>query len=129
MSEQDFTRQMPAEARTARIIMFVQGGLILAIYLLFLFLLPAQGLSGALTVLVMLNLAWGFIIVGVAFNFSSRKRWVRIAAMVVEGIIVLNGVITLLGGGNAIGSLIGLLLAVLVLYQLIRPAARVWFGG
>ncbi len=129
MSEQDFTHRMPSEARSARVIMFVQGGFVLLVYLLFLFLLPAQGLSGALTVLVLLNLAWGFIIVGVAFNFATRKRWVRIAAMVVEGIIVFLGVFTLLGGGNTIGGLINLLLAVLVIYLLIRPAARVWFGG
>ncbi|MEV5413270.1 hypothetical protein AB0K60_31110 [Thermopolyspora sp. NPDC052614] len=129
MSEQDFTREMPAEARTARVIMFVQGGLILVIYLILLFLLASQGVAGSLTVLILLNLAWGFIIVGVAFNFGSGKRWVRIAALIVEGIIVFNAALTLFSGGNVAATLIGLILAIVVLYQLTRPAARGWFGA
>lgn len=127
MPEQEFPAQMPSPVKTSRAILFVQGGLIILGILITLALL--SGNLGSLSALLLISLAWGFLIVGTAIVLGRRQKWVRIVALVVEGLIVLNYSLALFNGGNFVPNVLHLTLALVVIYQLTRPEARAWFAG
>ncbi|GIG81567.1 hypothetical protein Pka01_46940 [Planotetraspora kaengkrachanensis] len=67
-------------------------------------------------------------VVGVlAAGYHSRKKWVRVAALVIEGLVILDHGYGLMFDFNLI-SLLYLILAVIVVVRLSRSAAAAWFN-
>ncbi|MGJ6969147.1 hypothetical protein ACSDR0_45385 [Streptosporangium sp. G11] len=84
------------------------------------------GLSPFLFILFILGIATTVLTGVLAASYSSRKRWVRIAALVVEGFMILDGGYGFVSGAS-LGSLLNLVLAGVVVFQLSRPVAVAWF--
>ncbi|MEU4835048.1 hypothetical protein [Streptosporangium sp. NPDC023615] len=67
------------------------------------------------------------VLIGVlAACCRTRRKWVRITAFAVEGLVILEEGYAFVAG-SSVNGLISLFLAVVVVFQLSRPAASAWF--
>ncbi|MEV7008084.1 hypothetical protein [Streptosporangium sp. NPDC051022] len=130
MSEAYAIEPMPREVRAARMFMWFQTatgllGLVLAVIIVntmnsgddLLFPLVLLGLN------IFFPVATGALAIGC----SSRRKWVRTAVFIVEGLRIADHLSGLFLGFN-VAILLGLVLSVLVIVRLSNPAAMAWFS-
>jgi hypothetical protein len=130
MSEPYKPELMPQAVKTARLLMWIQVAIpLLGFVVLFIFFLGGStgiGGLGILPFVLILSLAITVLVGVLAASCTSRKRWVRITALVIESLMILEegyGLVT----GPSFNGLISLTLAVVVVVQLSRPVASAWF--
>ncbi|GAA3818271.1 hypothetical protein GCM10022226_43530 [Sphaerisporangium flaviroseum] len=128
MSEPHKVDLMPREVTTARWVMWVQVALsLLALVLLGFALTSAIDLSGGgLLLLLGLGIVTTILLGVLAARYPSRRRWVRITAFVVEGLLILDWGYNV-ASDFTVTSLFNVILPVIVVILLSRPAASAWF--
>jgi hypothetical protein len=122
----------PQSVRRVRTYLYVQGvfGVLTAVIGGVLILIGSGGLGG---VVLVLGLVQAAISLGLATRIAPGRSGVLTAIVVWESVIVavqaLNVVLTLSTGGTASigGTVIGLLIAVMILRYVLAADARAWF--
>lgn len=83
--------------------------------------------SGAVLAMGVFLLVYGLFAAAVAFGLFRGIRWAWYAALVLAGLGILNGLI-MLTGGDILGAVLAFILNGLVLWYLMRPDVRGFFG-
>ncbi|MDF5755571.1 hypothetical protein [Spongiactinospora sp. TRM90649] len=106
------------------------GQVVLGVLGILIILLALANIGGGAMATATLLLAVGIISTGVLVALilacKTRRKWVRIAIIVVEALLVLDRAIQLLTGPN-IGTLLYLALSIPVIVLLARRDAAAWF--
>ncbi len=82
--------------------------------------------AGLLLVLAILGFLVSIVLIACAIQISHGTAWVRPTVMVVEGLSVVLGAISLLNGG-AFTQLIGIGIAIGIIVVLNKPEEHAWF--
>ncbi|SDG32734.1 hypothetical protein SAMN05421505_103202 [Sinosporangium album] len=133
MSGYDEVESMPRDVSVARAIMWVQAGLgVIALLFLIIFLseVPAEADLGPTGLLLFLPTTVTTVLLAVlASAVRSRRKWVRITALVVQGLGLLGPLITTASGESVtVFNLLGMLLPLVVIWMLARSASAEWFN-
>ncbi|SEU33621.1 hypothetical protein [Nonomuraea wenchangensis] len=128
MAESYRVEVIPQPVSLARICMWVQAGLGAVGLLLLLTLVGGMEANAAGAALLLFAVPLGAILlIGfAAYRMTSRRRWVRVAGLVVESLLVLNGLWSLLGEVS-LGTLLNMALAAAVVWLLFTRQSAAWF--
>lgn len=123
-------QQMPKPVRTARVLIYVLGGIQFVSAGLMALLVAAVGdeLSGPAGMYYAqagVSFCFGVALVILASKFRTGTNPVRITAIVLAAIMVLSGLVMAVQGG--VQGLLPMLLSVLVINSLRRQEAQGWF--
>ncbi|MEV4290296.1 hypothetical protein AB0K40_32715 [Nonomuraea bangladeshensis] len=128
MAESYRVEAIPQPVSLARICMWVQAGLGTVGLLLLLTLVGGMEADAAGAAVLLFAVPVGAILlIGFAASrMTSRRRWVRVAGLVVESLLVLNGLWSLLGEVS-VGTLANMALAAAVVWLLFTRQSAAWF--
>ncbi|MGW4489919.1 hypothetical protein ACWEOE_39605 [Amycolatopsis sp. NPDC004368] len=118
----------------ARIFMWVQAG-ILALGSILLLVIAARlgstlddsGVAGLVIVNLVINVLMIAVLVVCAITLPSGKKWPWVTAIVVEAIIVINGIITIVSSGVA--GVLPIVFAAIALRGLLHKDVREWLNA
>ncbi|MEU4667106.1 hypothetical protein AB0F91_03830 [Amycolatopsis sp. NPDC023774] len=125
----------PKGVGQARIFMWIQAG-ILALGSILLLVLAGRlaattagdtGVAGLLIVNLVIDVVMIVVLVVCALTLPSGKQWPWVAAIVVEAIVVINGIITIINSG--VVGVLPIVLAALALRGLMHKDVRAWIAA
>jgi hypothetical protein len=126
------TDTMPRSVKTARVVLWIQTGFGLfgaAFFLVFAGPIARDtGAESAGILAIGLAALLIAVVLGLlALRSSSRQSWVRITAIVIEGVLIAGGVLALVQGAGASTQAIGFALAAVVIVHMLKPETAAWF--
>ncbi|HEX4813204.1 MAG TPA: hypothetical protein VFV66_10685 [Nonomuraea sp.] len=121
------TPDPPRAVRIAQGWMYVQSLLgVVAVGLLAALAGSTGDIPGVLWVLLAALFAFYVLVAVLATAMDSRRRWTRATALTVEILLIISGLVTFLTGPN-IGTVIGLIIAIVITCYLSAHETDQWF--
>ena len=82
--------------------------------------------SGAVLLLIGIGIIFLALGVVMAYGLWNGKRWAWTITLILSGIGIILGVISIAAGN--IGSIVSIIIQAVVIYYLYRPSVKVFFG-
>ncbi|MFF4598852.1 hypothetical protein [Amycolatopsis sp. NPDC001319] len=82
------------------------------------------GVAGLLVVIIVINILMAVVLAVCAITLQSGKQWPWVTAIVVEAIVVINGIVTIISSG--VTGILPIVFAGLALRGLLHKDVRAW---